>query len=616
MKESRRMKVNVRSLSVALVLVLAAVLRVAYLLEYKSRVPYYSELIVDSYYYDQWAQRVVAGKGYGPMPFYMAPLYPYVLAGIYKVFGHDVGIVYVLQMGIGLFNTYLVYVLARRFFGHGAGVAAMVVMNLYGPLVYLESKVLTETLAICLNLLGIVTFLGAIESGRARSFLISGVVLGLSIVCRPNALLTVVLFMIWVVVRCWRWERFWWRSFVPLVLGVVLMIAPVTVRNYVVGKDLVVLTSNGGIVFYQANNPGANGVSTALGGFSGSIMTQQAEEMEIASKALGRSVKPSESAAYWFRRGLEFVREEPGAFAKLIGKKMIWSVHNTEARCSFNIYLERRLVPVLRLLGLPFSILGGIGLYGWICARRRRIPGESVLGIYVVSVFLSLIIFSVSSRYRVPAVPVMAVYAGFGLVHLAHIVRTLDVRGMVLPAVCLLGTHLISLIPYPAPVLAGIDYNNLAYSYRRANRLKEAEIYYRGAIRLNPELAWAHSGLAYTLAKRGRTREAIKEYTEAVRLSPGDADTHFNLGCLFGEIGALDAEIEQYREALRINPRLGEAHINLAVALYSKGDYAGAWKEVDLGKRYGVRVNPDFIKALRLKMPEAGRDGESRSKKG
>ena len=394
------------------------------------------------------------------------------------------------------------------------------------------------------------------------------------------------------------------------------MIAPVTVRNYVVGKDLVVITTNMGVVFAQSNNATSRGIFQALPGFTGSIMTQQMEEIEIASNSLKRKVSPSGASAYWLGRGLKFIREEPGAFLKLVGRKMVWSVHNTEARCNYNIYVEKQLVPVLRLLGLPFSILGGIGLYGWICARRQRIPGVSVLGIYVVSVFLSLIIFSVSSRYRVPAVPVMAVYAGFGLVHLAHIVRTLDVRGMVLPAVCLLGTHLISLIPYPAPVLAGIDYYNLANSYRRANRLKEAEIYYRGAIRLNPELAPAHSGLAYTLAKRGRTREAIKEYTEAVRLSPGDADTHFNLGCLFGEIGALDAEIEQYREALRINPRLGEAHINLAVALYSKGDYAGAWKEVDLGKRYGVRVNPDFIKALRLKMPEAGRDGESRSKKG
>jgi len=300
-------------------------------------------------------------------------------------------------------------------------------------------------------------------------------------------------------------------------------------------------------------------------------MTQQAEEMEIASKALGRSVKPSESAAYWFRRGLEFVREEPGAFAKLIGKKMIWSVHNTEARCSFNIYLERRLVPVLRLLGLPFSILGGIGLYGWICARRRRIPGESVLGIYVVSVFLSLIIFSVSSRYRVPAVPVMAVYAGFGLVHLAHIVRTLDVRGMVLPAVCLLGTHLISLIPYPMLTITPSGYNNIGVALARQNRFEEAITYYRLALRTKPDYAAAYNNLGVAFMSLGKFTEAERYFRNAVRLRPRDVSFRIGLADALARQGKVEAALAEYKTAVRLRPDSPGVRLVLGRFLIERG---------------------------------------------
>lgn len=95
------------------------------------------------------------------------------------------------------------------------------------------------------------------------------------------------LFVSWFWLTYRREQGFYIRFFVPLVLGVALAIAPVTARNYFIGKDFVLLTSNGGIVFAQANNKAANGVSSAMAGFSASIMTQQQEEMEIASKVLG-----------------------------------------------------------------------------------------------------------------------------------------------------------------------------------------------------------------------------------------------------------------------------------------------------------------------------------------
>ncbi|MDH7482984.1 MAG: glycosyltransferase family 39 protein, partial [Armatimonadota bacterium] len=324
----------------SLVVVLAIAIRVVYLLQYKANAPYYSIMIVDSRYYDEWAQRVAAGKGYGPMPFYMAPLYPYFLAILYKIFGHNFTPIYILQAALGIVNACLVYVLGRKLFGHLSGLIAMLLILFYAPLVYLEAKILTETLAIAINLCSILLLMRAIERPSAGRFLGAGILLGVSAVCRPNSLITIGLFIAWLWLFGRRMARFYTRQLFPLIIGVVLAIAPVTARNYFIGNDLVLITSNGGIVFAQANNEAANGVSSAMAGFSASIMTQQQEEMAIASRALGHQVKPSESAAFWFRQGLTFIRDHPGRFIRLLALKLLWSLHDVEARCSFNVYLE------------------------------------------------------------------------------------------------------------------------------------------------------------------------------------------------------------------------------------------------------------------------------------
>ena len=58
------------------------------------------------------------------------------------------------------------------------------------------------------------------------------------------------------------------------------------------------------------------------------------------------------------------------------------------------------------------------------------------------------------------------------------------------------------------------------------------------------------------------------------------------------------------RQALQIKPDYGAAHHNLAIALYSIGDFAGAWREIGLCRECGVQPNPAFIEQLRQAMPE------------
>ncbi|MBP6964021.1 MAG: tetratricopeptide repeat protein, partial [Armatimonadetes bacterium] len=635
-------------LAVALILLAAAALRVVYLIQYKENVPFYGFPVVDSRYYDIWAQRIAAGQGSGDKPFYMAPLYPYVLALIYKIAGHRLAVVYILQHILGLASLAAVYALARRSFGHAAGIVAMALMTVYAPLVFLESKLLTETLAVFLNLISLVLLLRALDRPAPLRFGFAGLTLGLSAVCRPNALLTAALLLAWLLFL-WHKSGELRRSvaahMTPLILGIALAVLPVTVRNYVASGDGVLLTTNGGMVLAQGNHASANGIFSALPGFSGSIAEQQADEIRRASEALGRPVKASEASRYWARQAVGWAVSHPADYALLTAKKLLWALHNREARCNYNIYLERSMVPALELFFLPFSALIGLAAAGIVFAFAGRAPagpanriGVWAVLLYMLSCLATLLVFSVSSRFRVPAVPALAVFAGFGAVRLVGCIRDDSPMDLVVPLSCGIAVMLVSLVPYPIPALSAASYGNLGFSYVNAGkadeavvqlekalqsnprqvfalvnmgralalqkRFGEAEQCYRRALHEDPGNREAHYYLGYALASQNRLDEAVQQYKEAVRLDPHYADAYFNLGVIYDSWQRYDDAIASYRTAVKINPAYADAHHNLAVDLYETERYAEAWKHVRLCREHGGTPHPGFVRALSEEMPE------------
>jgi tetratricopeptide (TPR) repeat protein len=138
----------------------------------------------------------------------------------------------------------------------------------------------------------------------------------------------------------------------------------------------------------------------------------------------------------------------------------------------------------------------------------------------------------------------------------------------------------------------------------RQQKIKEAEDHYRQALRTRPRYAEAHLNLGNTLAAQGATDEAISHYEQALAIRPKYAEAHFNLGVALSEKGRPEEAVAHYREALRIKPGDADIHNNLAIALYFKGDYAAAWNEVRLCRKFGGRPHPDFIAALNQRMRE------------
>jgi Tfp pilus assembly protein PilF len=140
--------------------------------------------------------------------------------------------------------------------------------------------------------------------------------------------------------------------------------------------------------------------------------------------------------------------------------------------------------------------------------------------------------------------------------------------------------------------------------------LARAELYYRDAIRLNPDLPELHYKHGNLLTNQGQAAKAEKEYREALRIKPDFPEAHYNLGNVLRRQGKLEEAEKEFREAIRIKPHFPDAHYNLGVLLHEQGKVAEAEAEYDMV----LRLKPDYAEALAnlgLRLRDQGRFHEA-----
>ncbi len=148
-----------------------------------------------------------------------------------------------------------------------------------------------------------------------------------------------------------------------------------------------------------------------------------------------------------------------------------------------------------------------------------------------------------------------------------------------------------------------VAHNIVGMELASQDRRSEAMGHFRAAILMMPDFPEARNNLGLALAKEGRVEEALEQFTAALKADPGYADAYNNLGTSLAWWGKVDLAMNNFRRALEINPEHGAAHNNMAAALFLKEDYAGAWREVRLARKYGQEPLPVFIDKLKDKTP-------------
>lgn len=418
------------------VLAVAALFRVAYFFQYRSGSVFFALPFLDASIYDEWARRIAAGEWSPPEPFYFAPGYPYALAVLYRWISSSIPAVYVVQFALGILNIVLIHRLAALAFGRAAGFAAAVLAALYASFPFLEAKIMSPTLALTLLMLALIVIESASRSAGRWRWAAGGAVMGATSLVRPETLIAAPFLLLWI----HRWgrpsggDRARWRvrpgrealiASALLAAGWAAAISPAAMHNVRSGGGSTLISSQGGITFYQSNNARARGLYVFLSneGFSGAPERQAQEEKELAEKATGRPLDRSEVSSYWFGLGLDFIRDHPGRFLWLLGMKLLRFVGSYEYSTEYIIYVERETVPLLWLPFVPFALIVALAVPSLVRALvparggspgagREMNPAQGLLVTILAANLVTVLTFYVSSRYRLPSAPPLLALAG------------------------------------------------------------------------------------------------------------------------------------------------------------------------------------------------------------
>jgi tetratricopeptide (TPR) repeat protein len=543
--------------------------------------PFYAHPILDPGRHHASAQAVAAGEGLPDEAFDTAPLYPWALGQVYRLFGDGPLAPRVIQHAIGALTVIGVGLLAGLAFGRGPGWVAAFLASLYWPYPYFEEELLGATAALFLVTWGLTLFLAAWDRrGRVGALALAGsaLLLGLSVLARPNGILLGAV-AVPTAFLAGRGRRFWSRLG-RAALFVAIFLSPaglVSLRNSERAGSPVFVATSGGVNLYLGNHPGADGWSAGAPGLRREWPGAGEDARRIAEAAEGRPLDAAGVSRYWTRRVVEWGRSAPGALARLLVKKTLIFLQGYEYSNNQHIYHYRGLIPALRGPWLGFGAVLPVALAGAVATLRGN-PRAAFLAASFAAYAASVIMFFVCGRFRLPITPVVLAFAAAALAQAARWWRGRRARRLLLFALAAGGLAVAANTNW-----AGLTrpsqaqpYVKVALLYQSRNQFDEAVAAYREAERWDDRYPDLHKNLGAALLASGRTAEAMLEFKRELDLDPGDGEALANLAFALQSSGRVWEAVPVYRRALDARPDDTQLWYNLGVCYDALSDWAEA----------------------------------------
>lgn len=525
---------------------------------YAVKIPF--NYMSDSSRYFEWAEANLRGEVLYDV-FHQGPLYPWFMSLVFYLTKPSMFHVLIFQAAIGGVNCYLTYLLSTSIFkSRWQGVVSAAVMSFYVPAIFYDGMMLMATLVTFLNLVFLLLLLHAWDNKRIVLWGLAGIVFGLSALARGTILLFIPFLAVAVAVTALserrnprdevatsRLRKSPFLVFLVFLLAASFVIAPVTLRNYFRGNDLVLIAGNFGLGFYCGNNPWATGYYMDPPGLD---MLTDFTGKNIAQHLRGVKLKPSEVSSFWVGETMRYIGSDSAAFLLLLAKKLGFFFNRYEIPNAENFYFARQYSPVLRLSFFSFAAVGAFGLLGMLMAMKRGIPGARVPALFLFSHVAALVLFYIIARYRIPVVPILVVFAVYAVFSLWEKATSRNFMDFMAWSGLLLAFLLL-----------------VFYPWRDLNRKKD--------------LALSYLNLGILDYAVGKKQQALYDYLMAERTFPEGAAPYVNLGSFYYNEGDHGKAIDYYIKGLNNDPDSALIHLNLGVAYFSGGRMREAKEEVD-----------------------------------
>lgn len=390
---------------------------------------YRIEPAVDAKAYDKMAVNLISGFGFREesdksFEFDTAivragPAYEYFLAGVYKIFGHHIEIVWILQALLHAITALLIFLICRslsgrpalrRSFGKGEqagafggkekgvkiGLIAAILFGFHPDLIEISAMLMTETLYLFWIVLAIYFFVKLFnEPDKLKFSVLLALSLGITVLNRPSAALFLPIILIFYLIQ----KRY--KAMMIFLLLFILCLVPWTIRNYLVYHRFIPTTLIGEYNLWVGNT-----LSSTGGQFPDGLNPATDFAAQYGYSAFGGEAK---------RQFKEFVLSHPLVFVKLTFLRIVryFSLIRPMGFWFYSSGLDKLLFVLSSLLGI--GILFVSGLAGMFKALMEKSRLFNYLMIFALLAPLAIIFATVESRYRFQIYPFLAIFGAYFL---------------------------------------------------------------------------------------------------------------------------------------------------------------------------------------------------------
>jgi len=374
----------------------------------------------DMFQYDALAESIRLGQGftwYGGIPTAArAPLYPLFLALVYTLFGHSFAAARVAQAILGSILPLVTYIVGERVFDERTGLIASWVVAVYPMFLLFPLGLATENLFFLLVPLLVFSLMKAAETSRRSYYVMSGVIMGVTIMTRS------VISGLLLLIFPWLWyytarKREAIKNWVLILLPVIALTIPWSIRNTLLYRELTFVESSLGFNLYLGYHPDGSGT------FDSDLAVDFLEQIG----AFDTPDLETEKAAHnlGMERGLRFIREDPLRACWLLLSKLSHFLRLDKRVLLYfysNNFLGELPPPILAMIFLVICL-------PWIVVLLPSVPAmvlsdmtrDRVL-VYLLFGYLTGIhvLIMAEPRFHLALVPLLAVFAAQGGAALAR----------------------------------------------------------------------------------------------------------------------------------------------------------------------------------------------------
>lgn len=586
----------------------------------------------DMQFYNDWSQRILHGEWTNHLAFYGLPLYAYLLAFIYKLFGYN-------PFLPASFQALL-----------EAGTAVLIYRLTMSILAALEPEIATPVKPRKAFNASHLREMFCLLAGLGWAFFVPAQ--AYSIVLMPTAWLVFVFwFVVWQIVKnrnAPTAEACLWlglligfvamgiatilfllplilaalvvkpsvpkpdrsihtRKFAKsvgaafLLLGVVTGSSPCWIHNYFIAHDPVPLSAHSGINFWIGNNPDANGYPRFPPGLRAGQAAMLEDSIVTAESAAGHSLKRSDVSRYWSAKAKTYIAQHFGDWLGLLATKLrnFWSAFQ---------YDDLSIVTILRdhgviFPGLYFGLAAAFAIPGIVLAWRKA-PSSRWIAFAILLHMAALLPVFVTERYRLPIVPGLLVFAAAGLSILWRSLVRMDRQTLAPYFGLLVAATVFVSWPQRNPSLWALDAYNAGWQALQSDDLTLAEKKLAVARAYVPDNAETNFAFGNLRLARGDSPAATSFYHETLRIDAGHKGALNNLGVMALDAHDLpDAEMF-FRRALAQDRHNAKTHFLLAKTALAQGNLRIAESELS----QAIAISPEQAEFLALKRELATRE--------